>query len=163
MLIFTLYALRVEKKKGGVKKKCVLCSRNQIKKRIMEQKKKGNSGSPVYTRIPEINVDMYTQSELEGYKLLRGRCLLNQKKGELSFVQNEPRGPRSVEIGRTLHSRMVRRPDGEYTITFRTAATERHLKEQMISEVRDVVKAIVGDYDKQLMKAKAKEKEGGEE
>lgn len=118
----------------------------------MEKTNTRPSVEPAYTRIPEMNVDMYTNGEVPDYKLLRGRALLNRTKSELTFVQNTPRGPRSVEIGRTVHARFVRRPDGDYTITFRVAALEKHLREQMIAEVRDIVTAVIVDYHKQECK-----------
>lgn len=100
---------------------------------------------PQYKRYIDYSVDLYSQSDDAENKLLRGRALLNTKKGELSFVENAPRGPRSVEIGRTFHSRFVRRPDGGYTITLRIAGMNPIMREELLSEVRDVCRGIMDD------------------
>ena len=78
-----------------------------------------NPKTPIYRRVKDICVDMYTSDAAVEKRLLHGKVFLNSDKGEILFAQNAPRGPRSVEIGRTLHSRYVRRPDGMYTITLR--------------------------------------------
>jgi hypothetical protein len=98
-----------------------------------------------YRRYIDYSVDLYSQSDDAENRLLRGRALLNTKKGELSFVENAPRGPRSVEIGRTFHSRFVRRPDGGYTVTLRVSAMNPIIREELLSEVRDVCRGIMDD------------------
>lgn len=89
-------------------------------------------------------------------RLLRGRALLNLDEADLTFVENAPRGPRSVEVGRTNHSRFVRRHDNGYTLTFRFFADEKYLQSTLIAEVRNIVKAIQADSENQKAK-KAKE------
>lgn len=112
---------------------------------------------PVYKRYQDYSIDIYSQQENATNRLLRGRGLMNPEKGEFAFVENAPRGKRSVEIGRTLHCRFVRRPDGEYTATFRFNATEKLIKEQLVAEVRDVVKGCGMDVNKQRDKQKKEE------
>lgn len=75
---------------------------------------------------------------------MRGRAVYNrdETQKELLFVENTPRGKRSREIGRTLHSRSVQRADGDFTVTFRIRAGDKNLKYWMQSEARDVVKLI---------------------
>lgn len=75
---------------------------------------------------------------------MRGRAVYNrdETQNELLFVENTPRGKRSREIGRTLHSRSVQRADGDFTVTFRIRAGDKNLKYWMQSEARDVVKLI---------------------
>ena len=99
-------------------------------------------------------MDMYTQVDAVEKRLLNGKALLNTEKGEFIFAQNPPRGPRSIEIGRTAHSRFVRRPDGLYTVTFRVDVQERNLREQLLAEVRDITKALKIDNQKQTKKQK---------
>lgn len=94
------------------------------------------------------------------HHLLRGRALLTPEEGEFTFVENEPRGKRSVEIGRTLHSRFIRRPDGGYTVTFRFTGREDYLRSVFIAEVRDVVNGITKDVTKVDAE---KNKKGGEQ
>ena len=113
-----------------------------------EQQKK----TPRYRRVKDICVDMYTQQDAVEKRLLNGKALLNTEKGEFIFAQNPPRGPRSVEIGRTAHTRFVRRPDGLYTVTIRVDAQERNLREQLLAEVRDITKVLKLDYQKQINK-----------
>ena len=102
--------------------------------------------TPHYTKHDNMSIDMYTLDEAPTKKLLRGRALLNDEKREMTFVQNTPRGPRSVEVGRTLHSRYVCRPDGEYTVTVHFAANEGNIREQLLSETRTMVTAVQEHY-----------------
>lgn len=116
---------------------------------------------PVYKRYTDYSIDMYSQGELPPVNvLLRGRALLNPEKAEMLFSENPPRGKRSVEVGRSAHSRYVRRPDGDYTVTIRFHPSEKMIREQLISEVRDIVTMVGKDYEK--IKAK-KEEERKEE
>jgi len=101
--------------------------------------------TPVYRRIKDICVDMYTHEAIIEKRLLRGRVFLNSDKGEIMFTQNGPRGPRSIEIGRTLHSRNIRRPDGSYMVTFRCRGNEKNLKELLLAEVQEIAIMITED------------------
>ena len=133
----------------------IFASVNQ-KSEIMEEKK---VYVPVYKRVKDVCLDIYSRDEHVDKRLLKGRALLNTEKGEFAFVQNEPRGARSVEIGRSAHSRIVRRPDGLYTLTFSCMdAEEGHLREQLISEVRAVCAMMKADREKFAKK----EVKGGE-
>lgn len=106
----------------------------------MEEKK---LHTPNYKRVKDICLDVYSRDEEIEKRLLRGRALLNTEKGEFIFAQNEPRGPRSKEVYRGGMSRLVCRPDGLYTLTFSCMDGEtKHLRETLISEVRDAVKAM---------------------
>lgn len=124
----------VESKKGYY-----FCSRK------FQKRKKMDNTKTQYKRYNDYSVDLYSQSDDAENRLLRGRALLNTNKGELSFVENAPRGPRSVEIGRTFHSRFVRRPDGGYTVTLRVSAMNPTIREELLSEVRDVCRGIMDD------------------
>lgn len=122
----------------------------------MEEKK---DGAVHYTRHEGMSVDMYTLTEESSMKIMRGRALLNDEKGEVTFVQNTPRGPRSVEVGRTPHSRFVCRPDGEYTVTVHFAANERNIREQLLWETRTIVTAVQEHHKSAEAKRKRKEAE----
>ena len=78
-------------------------------------------------------------------RVMRGKALLDVTAEDFKFVENEPRGPRSVEIGRTAHSRFVRRADEGYTITFRVTAGDKFLRESLTAEVAEVVKLVEAD------------------
>ena len=112
----------------------------------METNEKKVALTPRYTKHENMSIDMYTLDEEPKNKLLRGRALLNDEKREMTFVQNTPRGPRSTEVGRTLHSRFVCRPDGEYTVTVHFAADEGNIREQLLSETRTIVSAVQEHY-----------------
>ena len=124
---------------GKVPKSLYFCNRK------FQKRKKMDTHKSQYKRYIDYSVDLYSRSDDAENRLLRGRALLNTKKGELSFVENAPRGPRSVEIGRTFHSRFVRRPDGGYTVTFRVSAMSPIIREELLSEVRDVCRGIKDD------------------
>lgn len=103
----------------------------------------------------DVKVHHRSTSQVEN-RLLRGRAVVSPELSEMTFVENEPRGPRSVEVGRTAHSRFVRRPDGRYTLTFRFDATEPHVLPALLAEVRSVVKASIEDHKVESMKSQNK-------
>lgn len=99
-----------------------------------------------YRRFHDMTVKMHCHSETEpANRLLRGRALLNPAEGELTFVENDYRRPRSVEVGRTEHSRFIRRPDNSYVITFRVRGDEKYLRSDLQAEVRDIVQMLDED------------------
>lgn len=87
---------------------------------------------------------MHTQSD-PNMRVMRGKALLDDEAMDFKFVENAPRGPRSVEVGRTVHSRFVRRPDGLYTVTFRCDASTKYLRETLTAEVAEIVRIITAD------------------
>lgn len=122
----------------------------------MEEKKV----KPFHTNCQKAEVDVYTVDEQVANRLLRGRALLNLDSKKFVFAQNEPRGARSIEVGRTMHSRLVRRPDTRYTLTFSCMdGGEKQLREQLIAEVRDVMKMINADLERQKRETKNQGKE----
>lgn len=88
---------------------------------------------------------LLTNGKVEPVAVMRGKALLNENETEFTFVEERPRGPRSKEVHRTMHGRCVRRPDGMYTITFRVDGSERWLREFLVTEVGEVVAAILTD------------------
>lgn len=84
-----------------------------------------------------VKVDMKAQRNVH-QQLLRGKMMIDIIENNLLFVQNNPRGPRSAEVMRTPHSRMVRRPDGQYTLTFRFSANEFCIAEQLLLEMQSI-------------------------
>lgn len=130
---------------------------------VMEDKKNEQALSPHYTNMTNMSVDMYTVDAAPENKLLRGRALLNPHKKEFAFVQNTPRGPRSVEVGRTLHSRYVCRPDGDYTVTIRFGAGEKNIREQLLAETRQIVSSVQEHFKVAEARRKKEKREGGEE
>ena len=101
-------------------------------------------------------------------RVMRGKALLDQSGQDFKFVENPPRGPRSVEVGRSMHGRVVRRPDKLYTLTLRLDAGSKYLMEATIAEVREVIKAIQTDAKAVAAAEKAaakatKEEKGGDD
>lgn len=128
----------------------------------MEDKKNKQAFRPHFTNMPDMSVDMYTVDADPENKLLRGRALLNPQKKEFAFVQNTPRGPRSVEVGRTLHSRYVCRPDGGYTVTVRFGAEEKNIREQLLAETRQMVSSVQEHFKFAEAQRKKEKREGDE-
>lgn len=95
-----------------------------------------------------LDVAMYTQQS-PNMRVMRGKALLDDSAGDLKFVENTPRGPRSVEVGRTLHSRFVRRPDGTYTVTIRCDGASKYLREELTAEVAEISRVIAADRKEQ--------------
>ena len=91
------------------------------------------------------DLKLFTTDERPAGRILRGKALYNDQESEMTFVENAPRGPRSVEVGRTAHSRFVRRPDGLYTITFRVDAGMPYLRQVLVAEVNELAKLLVDD------------------
>ena len=99
------------------------------------------------------------QTEL---KFMRGKARLNVPAKEMTFVENTPRLHRSVEVGRTMHARFVRRPDNAYTVTFRVRGDEKYLSEGLIAEIREIARAIKTDAEAIKAAEKAKERKEAE-
>ena len=129
----------------------------------MEDTKNDQAFRPHYKNMPDMSVDMYTVDADPENKLLRGRALLNPQKKEFAFVQNTPRGPRSVEVGRTLHSRYVCRPDGGYTVTVRFGAEEKNIREQLLAETRQIVSSVLEHFKVAEVRRKKEHGKGGVE
>lgn len=88
-------------------------------------------------------LEIYSPQEAVDRRILRGRIFCDSANQKSSFVENVPSGPRSKEVGRTLHARMVKSSKtDEYKITFRFKANEKYLKETLLSEVRNLIKQL---------------------
>lgn len=98
-----------------------------------------------YTKETCADLKLFTLEERPGGRVLRGKALYNDQDSELTFVENAPRGKRSVEIGRTMHGRFVRRPDGLYTLTFRVDADMRYLRAVLVAEAGEAAAAVAFD------------------
>lgn len=99
-----------------------------------------------YRRIPNMTVGMQSQEE-SNLQVLRGKVLLNEEENSLLFMQNTPRGPRSSEVMRTAHSRLVQTPQGNYTLTFRFSRMESLLASKLIEEMVKVCNTITNVVD----------------
>ncbi|MBO4751122.1 MAG: hypothetical protein J5526_00020 [Bacteroidales bacterium] len=90
-----------------------------------------------YRKLTNMTVGMKVQDNYD-MMTLRGRVIINETESSVLFVQNPPRGPQSVEVLRTPHSRLVRRPDGKYTLTFRYSADEPRVLAKLVMEMRNI-------------------------
>lgn len=100
-----------------------------------------------HERFEKMELHVYSRAEQVDKVVLAGRQFIDADDGRCTFVQNAPRGPRSVEIGRTPHCRIVRRPDGGYTTTLRVTQYIKYLKETLLAEIRDVADCINRDLE----------------
>lgn len=101
----------------------------------------------VYTTLPNMTVGMQCQQDHD-LRMMRGKALLNQAENRLLFMQNTPRGPRSHEMMRTAHARLVRTPQGRCTLTFRFSLQEQGLGLALVDEMIKVVKKELSDNQK---------------
>jgi hypothetical protein len=87
-----------------------------------------------YTRLNRMTAVLKTYSR-HNLRSLNGHLLVDEAERQLLFEQYPPRGPRSRELMRTTHSRLVCRPDGNYTLTFRFSPNEDHLRHMLVREM----------------------------
>ncbi len=95
------------------------------------------TNSFTYTKLTDMTVGMQSQED-RNLQVLHGRVLLNEKENRMLFMQNPPRGPRSQEVMRTAHSRLVLTPHGNYTLTFRFSPLEKDLHSILVGEMEKV-------------------------
>lgn len=99
----------------------------------------------------------------ETFKTRRGKALVNVVDKELTFIQDQPRGDRSTEVGRSLHGRMRKKPNGKYGLNFTFSIDEKFVKENLIVELRNLLKAEEGSLKRQQAKSRKDVEKGGEE
>lgn len=88
--------------------------------------------------LNNMTVQLQSQDHYD-QRVLNGKLFVNTQNRQASFAQNKPRGPRSVEMMRTPHARLVRRPDGDYTLTFHFSKEEYAVGPQLLEELQKVV------------------------
>lgn len=98
-----------------------------------------------YKRIPNMTVGMQSQEE-RNLQVLHGKVILNEEDKSFLFIQRSPRGHRSTELFRTRHSRLVRTPQGTFTLTFRFSPDEEDIQVKLICEMADVCKTTESDF-----------------
>ena len=95
------------------------------------------TNSFTYTKLTNMTVGMQSQQD-SNLQVLHGKVLLNEEENRLLFMQNTPRGPRSQEVMRTAHSRLVQTPQGRYTLTFRFSPNETDLRKMLLEEMAKI-------------------------
>ena len=88
--------------------------------------------------LTDMTVNLQSQNNYDQH-VLNGKLFVNKQKHQVSFNQNRPRGPRSTEVMRTPHARLVRRPDGDFTLTFHFSKEEYAGGPQLLEELQKVV------------------------
>ncbi len=88
--------------------------------------------------LNNMTVNLQSQNHYD-QKVLNGKLFVNTQKRQASFTQNRPRGPRSTEMIRTPHARLVRRPDGDFTLTFHFSKEEYAVGPQLLEELQKVI------------------------
>ena len=102
-----------------------------------------------YKRIPNMTVGMQSQED-RNLQVLPGKVILNEEDKSLLFIQNKKRGPRSTELMRTRHSRLVRTPKGTFTLTFRFSPDEENLRDKLAKEMDDVCQTTEKEFIKNI-------------
>lgn len=90
-----------------------------------------------YTRLNGMTIGFKGQKDFN-QRTLHGRITINKEEHHALFVQDKPRGQRSIEVMRTAHSRLVQHPDGNYTLTFRFSMQEDGWNVKLVDEMMDV-------------------------
>ena len=70
----------------------------------------------------------------------RGHAVVNEQDAQLLFVEEPPRTVRSKELAATRHGRMRIRDDDSYYVSFRFRIDERYIKEELLTELRRLVR-----------------------
>lgn len=89
------------------------------------------------TTLPDMTVDILARDGND-FRIMHGNAVLNKNDKELLFVEDNARGRRSTELMRTPHGRLVRRPDGNYTLTFRFSSGEDDIQASLVGEMIDM-------------------------
>ena len=113
-----------------------------------------SDGLTMPEKFTDFEVNLYKRQENIDKQIVGGKLLLWSDHKEVTFVQNAPRGARSVEIGRTAHARLVRLTNGHYSVRLRFSADERQVNYQLIAEIREINKMAAADREKQNEKEK---------
>ncbi|MCR5192490.1 MAG: hypothetical protein K6D59_04220 [Bacteroidales bacterium] len=98
-----------------------------------------------YYSIPDMTVGILSQEDYN-LEVLHGRAILNEADKTFLFLQNTPRGPRSAELMRTRHSRLVLTPKGTFTLTFRFSPDEEGLISKLTSEMAEVCQTTEKEF-----------------
>ncbi len=113
-----------------------------------------STGEVLPEKLKDYTVNLHKRQEEVDRQIVGGKLLLWKASKEVTFVQNAPRGARSVEVHRTAHARLVRLVNGHYSVRLRFAATERQVGYQLIAEIRELNKMAQEDQQKQEQKMK---------
>lgn len=113
-----------------------------------------SNGETLPEKLEGFEVNLYKRQESIDKQVVGGKMLLWAASKEVTFVQNAPRGARSVEIGRTAHARVVRLVNGHYSVRLRFSADERQVNYQLLAEMREVNNMAKADAEQQKQKRK---------
>ena len=91
--------------------------------------------------LTEMTVTLKSQEDYN-LQVLRGKVVVNEEDHSLMFEQNAPRGPRSVEVMCTPHSRLVRHPNGTLSLRFRFSDKEPGIGLQLLRELKAILSTL---------------------
>lgn len=111
------------------------------------EKKKNGSVENNYQKFSDYTVKVISREKTVTRRQFGAKATILPEDGELWLVENKPRGPQSKEVARLIHSRMVRRVDGKYTLTMRFDADEKLLREKLLAECRNMANRAVEDRE----------------
>ena len=91
--------------------------------------------------LTEMTVTLKSQEDYN-LQVLRGKVVVNEEDHSLMFEQNASRGPRSAEVMRTPHSRLVRQPNGTLSLRFRFSDQEPGIGLQLLRELKAILSTL---------------------
>ena len=94
-----------------------------------------------YHELKNMTVVLDSQEDYD-LSVMRGKVIVNEEDHLMTFEQNRPRGPKSAELMRTPHSRLVRRQDGSLSLRFHFAEGEPGIDRQLLRELKAVIEAL---------------------
>lgn len=107
-----------------------------------------NNLKRTYSRFTDYSLKVLSVNEQPTNRKISGRVVILPEESEATIIENAPRGPRSIEIGRSINSRLVKRHDGKFTMTLRFDPSEKYILSTLIAQVRELVsKAILYNQD----------------
>ena len=94
------------------------------------------------------DVLLYKRQQSIDKKIVGGKLLHWAANHEITFIENPPRGPRSIEVGRTAHARLVRLQDGSYSMRVKFITQEKSVGYRLIAELRELTAKATEDSKK---------------
>lgn len=109
--------------------------------------KNGKKVENIYQKFSDYTVKVLSREKTSTRRQFGAKATIIPDDGEVWLVENRPRGPQSKEVARSLHARMVRRVDGNYTLTMRFDADEKQIREKLLGETRFMATRAIDDKE----------------
>ena len=108
-------------------------------------KNQNSSVDSTYQKFSDYTLKVLSREANATRRAFGAKVVILPEDSETWITENKPKGPSSKEVGRSIHSRIVRRLDGRYTLTFRFDADEKQLREQLLAEMRNMATVAIED------------------